>query len=110
MAKIFIDGREGTTGLRIQQRLASMDGLNLLTLPEALRKDASARKELLQQADVAFLCLPDDAAREAVALAQDGKARIIDASTAHRIAPGWAYGVPGAFRLPPGGHRFGRAE
>lgn len=94
MTKVFIDGREGTTGLRIHERLSSMGGITLLALPEGLRKDVSARRELLQEADIAFLCLPDAAAREAAALSEGGRARIIDASTAHRTAPGWAYGFP----------------
>ena len=90
--KIFIDGKEGTTGLRIFERLATRPDLELLTLPEALRKDPAARKEAIHAADLAVLCLPDAAAKESVALAEGSHARILDTSTAHRIADGWAYG------------------
>ena len=93
MTKVFIDGSEGTTGLRIQQRLEGWKYLELLTLPEQLRKDSDARREMLNEADVAFLCLPDAAARESAAMAGENTV-VIDASTAHRIAPGWAYGFP----------------
>ena len=91
MTKIFIDGREGTTGLRIQQRLEGRKNLELITLPENLRKDPEARKDKINEADIAFLCLPDAAAKESAALAGD-KTVIIDASTAHRVHPDWAYG------------------
>ena len=94
MHNIFIDGRSGTTGLRIEQRLRTRRDINLLTLPEEHRKDAAARAELLNRADVSFLCLPDDAARQAAALTTNPGSVIIDASTAHRITPGWAYGMP----------------
>lgn len=94
MHKIFIDGRVGTTGLRIEERLAARDDIQLLRLPEALRKDPAARAEMINAADVTFLCLPDDAARQAVALAANPSSVIIDASTAHRTARGWAYGFP----------------
>lgn len=89
---VFIDGGVGTTGLDIAERLSARADVALLTLPEDRRKDAAARAEALHDADIAILCLPDDAAREAVALAADSKVRIIDASTAHRTAPGWTYG------------------
>ena len=92
--KIFIDGQAGTTGLRIGQRLAARNDIELLTLPEALRKDPEARREALHAAHAAFLCLPDDGARESVALAEGSDCVVIDASTAHRTAPGWAYGFP----------------
>lgn len=92
--KVFIDGSAGTTGLRIYERLAGLDGVELLTLPEELRKDASARAGAIAEADVAMLCLPDDAAREAAAMADASGTAVIDASTAHRVAPGWAYGFP----------------
>ena len=92
MTKVFIDGSAGTTGLRIADRLAGRQDIQLLKLPEELRKDTSARKEALFAADIAFLCLPDAAAIEAVALAEGSKVRIIDTSTAHRTNPGWAYG------------------
>ena len=94
MKKIFIDGSVGTTGLRIVERLSARDDVQLITLPEELRKDVSARKQALNSADVAFLCLPDDAAREAVTLVENENTVIIDASTAHRTLPGWAYGFP----------------
>ncbi len=90
--KVFIDGKEGTTGLRIYERLADRDDLEVLTLPEDLRKDPSARKDAIHAADIAILCLPDAAARESVMLAEGSKARILDTSTAHRVLPGWAYG------------------
>lgn len=91
---VFIDGKEGTTGLRIFDRLAQRSDLQLLTLPEEQRKDVAARQEAIHAADVAILCLPDAAARESVALAEGSHARILDTSTAHRVAPGWAYGFP----------------
>ncbi len=92
MTKVFIDGSAGTTGLRIADRLAQRQDIELLRIPEALRKESKARKDAILAADVAFLCLPDDAAREAVALAEDAVTRIIDTSTAHRTDPHWAYG------------------
>lgn len=92
--KIFIDGKEGTTGLRIFDRIAGREDIFMLTLGEENRKDPAARRECLHEADIAILCLPDAAARESVALAEGSKARILDTSTAHRIAPGWAYGFP----------------
>ena len=91
---VFIDGKEGTTGLRIFDRLAERGEFSLLTLPEEKRKDADARREAIHAADIAILCLPDAAARESVALAEGSKTRILDTSTAHRVAPGWAYGFP----------------
>ncbi|WP_298215441.1 N-acetyl-gamma-glutamyl-phosphate reductase [Acidocella sp.] len=90
-ARIFIDGQAGTTGLGITERLEKTGGFILLTLPESRRKDPEARAEAMSAADITVLCLPDDAAREAVALAPPG-ARILDASTAHRVAEGWVYG------------------
>lgn len=92
MVKVFIDGKEGTTGLRIWERLQGRDDISLITLPEELRKDKSARKEAIHSADTVFLCLPDSAAIEAVELAEGSDTRIIDASTAHRTADGWDYG------------------
>ena len=92
MTKVFIDGSAGTTGLRINQRLAGRQDIELLKLPGELRKDVSARKEALFEADIAFLCLPDAAAIEAVALAEGSNVRIIDTSTAHRTNDAWAYG------------------
>ena len=90
---VFIDGEAGTTGLQIAARLAARDDLRLLQIDAARRKDTQARADCLNHADVAILCLPDDAAREAVTLAA-GRTRILDASTAHRTAPDWAYGLP----------------
>ena len=92
MTKVFIDGSAGTTGLRIAERLANRTDLEIMTLTGDARKDPAARKEALFEADIAFLCLPDAAAKEAVALAEGSKVRIIDTSTAHRTSEGWAYG------------------
>ncbi|MBO5129345.1 MAG: N-acetyl-gamma-glutamyl-phosphate reductase [Oscillospiraceae bacterium] len=94
MTRIFIDGSAGTTGLRIADRLTARTDLDILHIPEALRKDPAARKDAIASADIVFLCLPDAAAREAVALAEGSKAKIIDTSTAHRVDPAWAYGFP----------------
>ena len=94
MTKIFIDGSAGTTGLRIRERLADREGLDILTLPEELRKDPEARRVALNSADIAFLCLPDAAAIEAVSLIDNPHTAIIDTSTAHRTAAGWTYGFP----------------
>ena len=94
MTKVFIDGSAGTTGLRIVERLSARKDLELLILPDELRKDPGARKDALNTAEIAFLCLPDDAARESVALAADSKIKIIDTSTAHRTCDDWAYGMP----------------
>jgi N-acetyl-gamma-glutamyl-phosphate reductase len=93
-AKVFIDGAVGTTGLEIALRLEGRSEFELLLLSEDARKDASARRDAFHAADFAILCLPDDAAREAVALAGDAKVRIIDASSAHRVADGWTFGFP----------------
>ena len=92
MTKVFIDGSAGTTGLRIRERLTARQDLELLTIPEEVRKETAARKEYLNRADVVFLCLPDDAAREAVTLVENPATAIIDTSTAHRTAAGWTYG------------------
>ena len=92
--RVFIDGEAGTTGLQIRQRLESRDDIELLSIPHELRKDGEERAKFLNAADVAILCLPDDAAREAVVLASDMETRIIDASTAFRTDPNWAYGFP----------------
>lgn len=94
MTTVFIDGSAGTTGLRIHQRLTRRTDITLLTLPEELRKDNKARQAALNECDIAFLCLPDAAAKQAVALVSNPGTVIIDASTAHRTAPGWAYGFP----------------
>jgi len=92
--KVFIDGEAGTTGLQISRRLSARDDIELLQLTDADRKDPARRAALLNEADVSILCLPDDAAREAVCLIENDRARVIDASTAHRTAPGWVYGFP----------------
>lgn len=94
MFQVFIDGSAGTTGLRIREMLEKRQDISLITLPESLRKDVSARKDALNSADVSFLCLPDDAAREAAALVENKDTVVIDASTAHRTHPEWAYGFP----------------
>ena len=94
MTKVFIDGSSGTTGLRIHERLCMRKNIELITLAEAVRKDKEARRDAFQKADIAFLCLPDAAAIEAVALAEQSGAVIIDTSTAHRTAAGWEYGMP----------------
>lgn len=94
MTKIFIDGSAGTTGLRIADRLALRKDLELIILPDHLRKETSARQDALAEADIAFLCLPDDAARETVSLAEGMSVKIIDTSTAHRTSPDWVYGMP----------------
>lgn len=94
MKKVFIDGSAGTTGLRIRERLADRHDIELTVLPEALRKDPAARRDALNAADVAFLCLPDAAAVEAVGMVENPKTVVIDTSTAHRTAAGWEYGFP----------------
>ena len=90
--KIYIDGQAGTTGLQIYERLGGRQDIQLLTIDPERRKDPEERKKLLNGADLVFLCLPDQAAREAVALIGNPAVRVIDASTAHRTAPGWDYG------------------
>jgi N-acetyl-gamma-glutamyl-phosphate reductase len=97
--KIFIDGAAGTTGLEIRERLGERQDLSVVSLEGERRKDARAREDALNSADVAILCLPDDAAREACALIKNERVRVIDPSTAHRTAPGWVYGFP---ELEPG--------
>ncbi len=94
MAKVFIDGKAGTTGLRIYERLEHFDGIELISLDDDKRKDTACRKEALNSADVAFLCLPDDASRESVSLVENENTVIIDTSTAHRTLDDWAYGFP----------------
>ena len=90
--KIFIDGKAGTTGLRIEQRLSSRDDVEIVSLPDELRKDPDARKQMLNSVDIVFLCLPDAAAIEAVSMIENESVVVIDASTAHRTNPDWAYG------------------
>lgn len=92
--KIFIDGRAGTTGLRIYERLEGREDIELIILSDDERKDTAARKRALNEADVAFLCLPDDAARESVSLIENDRTVVIDTSTAHRTLDGWTYGFP----------------
>src|SRR5688572_5992924 len=94
VTKVFIDGASGTTGLEIRERLAGRREIQLVVLEEARRKDSSARADALNSADVVILCLPDDAARDAVALITNPKVKVIDASTAHRVARGWVFGFP----------------
>ena len=95
--KIFIDGEAGTTGLQIRDKLADRRDVELVSLPMALRKDVNAKRELLSSVDLTLLCLPDEAAKEAARLIEemgDKGPRVIDASSAHRVAPGWVYGFP----------------
>ncbi len=94
MTKIFIDGKEGTTGLKIYERFQHRADIEILTLPDDKRKDIECRREFINKSDITFLCLPDAAAREAVALCDNPDTVIIDASTAHRTDDGWAYGFP----------------
>ena len=99
LPKVYIDGHVGTTGLRIREWLEPRQDIEIVTIPEALRKDENARREHILASDVTVFCLPDDAAREAAKWAKEGNCRLIDASTAHRVAEGWVYGLP---ELQPG--------
>ncbi|MDA8446072.1 N-acetyl-gamma-glutamyl-phosphate reductase [Paracidovorax valerianellae] len=92
--KLFIDGDQGTTGLDLQNRLRGSSEFRIRTLPADLRKNAAARREALNDCDIAILCLPDAAARDAVAMIENPAVRVIDASSAHRTSPGWVYGLP----------------
>lgn len=94
MKKVFVDGSAGTTGLRIFERLADRDDIELIKISEENRKDLNCRKEAIESADAAFLCLPDDAAREIVGEIRSSSVKILDTSTAHRTDEGWAYGFP----------------
>ena len=92
--KVFVDGREGTTGLKIDERLAKREDIELLKIDSDKRKDTEARRSLLNEADIVFLCLPDEASRESVSLITNSKTRVLDASTAFRTSSDWAYGLP----------------
>ncbi|NVK35249.1 MAG: N-acetyl-gamma-glutamyl-phosphate reductase [Rhodobacteraceae bacterium] len=92
VSRVFIDGEAGTTGLQIRERLVTRRDIELLSIPDHLRKDASAKADVLNSADAVILCLPDDAAKESVSLISNPATRVVDASTAHRVADGWAYG------------------
>ncbi len=94
MVNVFIDGRAGTTGLQIEGRMGMREDVSLITLPDERKKDPSARRDAINRADYVFLCLPDAAAREAAAMVDNPHTRVIDASTAHRTDPAWAYGFP----------------
>ena len=94
MTSVFIDGQAGTTGLRIRERLAAREDVMLLEIPESSRKDPEVRRRYLNEPDVVILCLPDDAAREAIRLISGHHVRVLDASTAHRVADDWVYGLP----------------
>ena len=94
MKKVFIDGSEGTTGLRIFERFEGRDDIEILKIPSELRKDPTEIRKYINASDITFLCLPDAAAREAVAMVENDNTIIIDTSTAHRTEPGWAYGYP----------------
>lgn len=100
--RLFIDGAAGTTGLEIRERLQGRDEFDLIVLDDAQRKDEAARRDALHAADIAILCLPDEAAKEAVKLAEGSQTRIIDASSAHRVAEGWTYGFPELVNHMPG--------
>jgi len=91
---VFVDGQHGTTGLKIRERLLARDDIELIEIPEHKRKDPRSRQKLINEADIVFLCLPDDAARESVAMITNPSVRVIDGSTAHRVAEGWVYGLP----------------
>jgi N-acetyl-gamma-glutamyl-phosphate reductase len=91
---VFVDGQHGTTGLKIYERLNGRKDIELIEIPEAKRKDPEAKKKIINEADIVFLCLPDDAARESVSLIKNNSVNVIDGSTAHRVAEGWVYGLP----------------
>ena len=110
MKKVFIDGSAGTTGLRIKERLLQRNDLELIILPEEVRKDVNARRDALNSSDVAFLCLPDAAAIEAASLVENPDTVVIDTSTAHRCAEGWAYGFPELYSLGTGHSALGTRD
>lgn len=91
---VFVDGQYGTTGLKIRERLSGRKDIEIIEISEAKRKDPTAKKKILNEADIVFLCLPDDAARESVSLINNNSVCVIDGSTAHRITEGWVYGMP----------------
>jgi len=91
---VFVDGQHGTTGLKIRERLNGREDIEILEIPDDKRKDTGTKKKLLNEADIVFLCLPDDAARESVSLVENNSVCIIDGSTAHRVTEGWVYGLP----------------
>jgi len=91
---VFVDGQHGTTGLKIRERLNGRKDIEVIEIPEEKRKDTENRKKLINEADIVFLCLPDDAARESVSLVKNNSVVVIDGSTAHRVAEGWVYGLP----------------
>ena len=91
---VFVDGQHGTVGLKIRERLQGREDIEIIEIPEDQRKDAAAKQKLLNEADIVFLCLPDDAARESVSLIKNGSVCVIDGSTAHRVTEGWVYGLP----------------
>ena len=93
-AKLYIDGQAGTTALRVRDWLEGRDDLEVVVLPEELRKDPTARQRALREATIVLLCLPDDAAKESASWLADSTVRILDASTAHRVTDGWVYGLP----------------
>ena len=92
--QVFVDGQHGTTGLKIRERLNGRKDIEIIEIPEEKRKDPAAKKKLLNEADIVFLCLPDDAARQSVSLVSNPLVCIIDGSTAHRVTEGWVYGLP----------------
>ncbi len=91
---VFVDGQHGTTGLKLRERLDGRNDIELVEIPEAKRKDPATKRRILNETDIVFLCLPDDAARESVSLITSDSVRVIDGSTAHRVTEGWVYGMP----------------
>ena len=91
---VFVDGQQGTTGLKIHERLHGREDIDLIQIPESKRKDPSVKEQILNEVDIVFLCLPDAAARESVSLIKSDSVCVIDGSTAHRVTEGWVYGLP----------------